>query len=209
MKSAPAYSSRPSQSGAKRYHRGQRGIILIVTLFAMIILMIAGVALVRSFDSSLVLAGNMAFKRDLVNQGERGMAAAIASMKGSGALVSATTRQSNLISSNYYASLLATDVHGIPTILLNDSAWVSAGMSVTGDIKDTVSGVTIRYVIDRLCSASGAPSPANCIVSAYGDKGGTANQKRAAAITPPVYRISVRVTGPRNTQTYLQSTFSL
>lgn len=208
MKSAPTYSRRLVLSGSTKYPNRQRGIILIVTLFALIILMISGIALVRSFDSSLVLAGNMAFKRDLVNQGERGMAAAILSMNGSGALVSEITRQSDLVSSNYSASLLTTDVHGIPTILLNDDTWTTAGMSAA-DIKDTVSGVTIRYVIDRLCAVSGAASTANCIVGSYGDKGGTANVKRAAGITPPVYRISVRVTGPRNTQTYLQTTFSI
>ncbi|WP_255365007.1 hypothetical protein [Collimonas sp. OK242] len=178
-------------------------------MFALIILMISGIALVRSFDSSLVLAGNMAFKRDLVNQGERGMSAAILSMKGSGALVSEITRESDLVTSNYSASLLATDAHGIPVILLKDSAWTTAGMTAADDITDGLSGVKIRYVIDRLCSASGAASAANCIVSTYGDKGGTANPKRATAITPPVYRISVRVTGPRSTQTYLQTTFSL
>jgi Tfp pilus assembly protein PilX len=192
-----------------RRMNGQRGIILIVTLFALIILMIAGVALVRSFDSSLMMAGNMAFKRDLVNQGERGMAAAILSMKGSGTLVSDTTRQSDLLTSNYSASVLATDIHGIPTVLLKDSAWTTAGFATTADITDTVSGVTIRYVIDRLCTASGAASTANCIVGSYGDKGGTANVKRAAATSPPVYRISVRVIGPHNTQTYLQTTLSI
>lgn len=170
--------------------------------------MISGVALVRSFDSSLVLAGNMAFKRDLVNQGERGMAAAILSMRGSGALSSETARQSDLGSSNYSSTLLATDAHGIPTILLNDGTWTAAGMRAA-DIKDDVRRVTIRYVIDRLCSGSGAASAASCIVGAYGDKGGTANVKRATGTTPPVYRISVRVTGPRNTQTYLQTTFSV
>ncbi|WP_254785054.1 hypothetical protein [Collimonas sp. OK412] len=208
MKPAPNYIRRHACRRSAIRHHGQRGIILIVTMFALIILMISGIALVRSFDSSLVLAGNMAFKRDLVNQGERGMSAAILSMKGSGTLVSEITRQSNLPSSNYSASLLPTDAHGIPVVLLKDSAWTTAGMSAA-DITDAASQVTIRYVIDRLCSASGVASSASCIVSSYGDKGGTADVKRATAITPPVYRISVRVTGPRSTQTYLQTTFSL
>lgn len=208
MNSAPnTVLRRAPQRFAMRRH-GQRGIILVVTMFALIILLISGIALVRSFDSSLVLAGNMAFKRDLVNQGERGMSAAILSMKGSGALVSEITRESDLVTSNYSASLLATDAHGIPVVLLKDSAWTTAKMSAA-DITDATSGVTIRYVIDRLCSASGAASTASCIVGSYGDKGGTADMKRATAISPPVYRISVRVTGPRSTQTYLQTTFSL
>ncbi|MEO6917718.1 MAG: hypothetical protein ABI171_01485 [Collimonas sp.] len=209
MKSAPTYfRHRAPQYVAIRLNN-QRGIILIVTLFALIILMISGIALVRSFDASQLLSGNMAFKRDLVNQGERGMAAAILSMKGTGALTSDTTRQSDLKSSNYFSSLQATDGHGIPTVLLNDIAWTTAGLGAGQDITDATSKVTIRYVIDRLCSASGAASTATCIVGSYGDKGGTPDGSRATAPTPPVYRISVRVTGPRSTQTFLQTTFSI
>ena len=52
-------------AGASR----QRGVIMIITLIALIVLLISGAALIRSFDTSMLLAGNLAFKRDLVNQG--------------------------------------------------------------------------------------------------------------------------------------------
>jgi len=183
----------------------QQGIILIVTLIALVILMISGIALVRSFNSSLILAGNIAFKRDLVNQGERGVAAAMGSFEGTGALVADSTRQLNSFGNNYSATVLPSDPHGIPLMLLNDTLWTMTG----ADITDTTSGVTIRYVIDRLCNATGATTTAQCVIgSAKIPPGGTGGLKKPLGNSAPVYRVTVRVTGPRNTQTYMQSTLS-
>ena len=51
--------------------RRQAGVVMIITLIALVALLAASIALVRSFDSSMLQAGGLAFKRDLVNQGER------------------------------------------------------------------------------------------------------------------------------------------
>ncbi len=191
--------------------RRQEGIIVVFTLLAVVLLLIASVALVRSFDTSLSLAGNMAFKRDLVNQSERAIAKAIAAVSIGGALATDTTRQANSLTNNYFATTLASEAHGIPNVLIDDSAWATAGLSATADINDSTSGVNVRYVIDRLCLAGTvASSTVSCAISALGaDKGGTIWIKRAGGSSLPVYRISVRVTGPRNTQTYVQASISL
>ncbi|GAA4031307.1 hypothetical protein [Actimicrobium antarcticum] len=187
----------------------QKGVIVLFTLLAVVLLLIASVALVRSLDTSLTLAGNMAFKRDLVNQSERGVATVMSSLQVGGALTSETTRQNNLLANNYSASTLASDSHGIPAILVSDAAWTAAGMD-GDDITDATAGVTVRYVIDRLCTSAGPSSTVNCAISALGqDKAGTVHIRRAGGNSLPVYRISVRVTGPRNTQTYVQSTISM
>jgi type IV pilus assembly protein PilX len=187
----------------------QGGVIMIITLIALAILMIGGVALVRSFDTSMLLSGNLAFKRDLVNQGERGMAQAI-TLLSSGALASDATRQANALGSNYSATALASDAHGIPVVLFNDNATFTATYTA-GDITDAA--VTIRYVIDRQCATTGPASVATCITTTRtaADKSGSdfLIRKKAGGGNRPVYRISVRVTGPRNTQAYLQSTLTL
>jgi type IV pilus assembly protein PilX len=187
--------------------RKQTGVIMAITLIALAIMMIGGVALVRSFDTSMLLSGNLAFKRDLMNQGERGMAQAITLMS-SGALATEATRQANALGSNYSAILLASDAHGIPQVLLSNDATFTATYTAS-DISD--GAVTIRYVIDRQCSAVGAFNADTCntTASTASDKGGSSFLKKAGGGTRPVYRISVRVTGPRNTQAYLQSTLTL
>jgi len=187
--------------------RQQRGLILLVTLLAMVILLISAVALIRSFDTSLLLSGNLAFKRDLVNEGERGMAAAIA-LFNSGALATDSSRAADVPASNYSASILAVNARGIPLVLVNDSTFASKGMSAT-DITDSSTGVKIRTVIDRQCAAAGSFDATTCVyVPGSSDAGGTNWLKKAGAEYVPVYRISVRVSGPRNTQVFLQTTLS-
>ena len=190
--------------------RPQRGVIMIITLIALAILMIGGVALVRSFDTSMLLSGNLAFKRDLVNQGERGMAQAITLLSIGGALANEVTREANALGSNYSATALASDAHGVPVVLLNDASFTAATYTAANDIADAA--VTIRYVIDRQCSIAGPFSTDNCTTTVTDQgKGGSSWQgcKMLCGTTHPVYRISVRVTGPRNTQAYLQSTLAL
>lgn len=190
-----------------RWHRDaparrQGGVIMIITLIALVILMIGGVALVRSFDTSMLLSGNLAFKRDLVNQGERGIARAIALLSSGGALGLEGTRQANALGSNYSAVALAADAHGVPLVLLNNDATYTAP-----DLTDAA--IKIRYVIDRQCAIAGPFSSDNCTtIATDSDKGGSSWLKKAGGGTRPVYRISVRVTGPRNTETYLQSTLA-
>ncbi|MEB0139487.1 MULTISPECIES: hypothetical protein [unclassified Undibacterium] len=183
----------------------QRGIILFVTLIALVILMISGIALVRSFDTSLLLAGNLAFKRDLINQGERGIAAARTALLAGGTLGSDTLRLTSLASSNYSATILASDARGLPLMLTDDSLWTMTG----SDIVDNTSGVTIRYVIDRLCNLSGSTSTANCVLgSTSAPQAASANIQPIVPSGSVIYRVSIRVSGPRNTQSYMQSTLS-
>ena len=188
----------------------QKGLILLVTLLAMVVLLISSIALLRSFDTSLLLSGGMAFRRDMVNQGERGIAQAIAYFNTGGALATETARQANKGAINYSASILASNSRGIPNALLGDTKLAAAGMTASG-FSDAESGIaTIRTVIDRQCATGTAEfSTATCIyVPGYSDSGGTNWLKRAGAEYVPVYRISVRVDGPRNTQVFLQTTLA-
>lgn len=182
----------------------QRGVVLLVTLVAMVILMISAIALVRSFNSSVLLSGNLAFKRDLVNQGERGMAKAIGLFKTGGTLATETARTVTTVGSNYSASVLAANDRGVPKMLIKDSLWTMTG----SDITDDVSKVTVRYLIDRLCTTGTVEfSTKSCTyVAGVTDKGGSNWLKKAGSGDLPVYRISVRASGPHNTQVFLQTT---
>ena len=59
---------------ARRTVRACRGIALPFTLIALVVLLLAGVGLIRAMDVGLLQAGNLAFRRDLANQAERGIA---------------------------------------------------------------------------------------------------------------------------------------
>ena len=197
---------RPVRGSRGPLRQRQSGIVLLVTLIAMVILAIGTVALLRSSDAALFNAGNLAFKRDLTNRGEMAIAAAKTALT-SGALSAEPTRQSDQPASGYYATMQATDKHGVPNNLVSLATAVANTKINGGD------GITIYYMIDRLCTTAGSTDPANgCVVSSIGSaKGGTALPYRGKAQPPsvPVYRISVRVDGPRSTQTFLQTTVSL
>lgn len=187
-------------------HQAQRGMVMVMTLICLVLMLVASVALMRSSTNSLLLAGNFAFKRDLLNQGERGMAAAVALLN-TGALVTETARTTDQLTLNYSASTLASNAQGVPLVLVNNTTFQEAGMTDTTAISDSTAGVTIRTVIDRQCVASGAYSSTSCVSSATktnAAQAGTIWIKRAKAPGNASYRISVRVQGPRGTETYHQ-----
>jgi hypothetical protein len=187
-----------------RFHSSprERGVVLIITLITLLLLTIGAVAMVRSFDTSQVLAGNLSFRRDLTNQGERGIAKARKQLL-SGVLGDITDP-----SANYSAKRLDTNGSGIPLVLLKDSEFERAGMPPKNDIEDKDSQVLVRYVIDRLCNAEGPFDEATCSGTEEDAEPGKDNRTISpAGEMRPVYRVTVRVDGPRSTQTYLQTTF--
>jgi type IV pilus assembly protein PilX len=188
--------------------RRQRGATLIIALISLVILSLGALALMRSTSTSLMMSGNLAFKRDVANQAERAITEAIQDLR-TGSLASDTSRQSNATSRNYSATVLATSAEGIPSVLLSDTAYTAAGFTLA-DITDSGASVTMRYVIDRQCSASGAFDATLCqnITAAAATMGrDTTNaDKNPGADRRPAYRISVRITGPRGIQTFVQTT---
>jgi Tfp pilus assembly protein PilX len=186
----------------------QRGVVLIYTLIILLILTIGAVALLRSMNTSLFTAGNLAFRRDLVNQGEQAVANVTAQFTGSGPLATSAVTVANVPALNYSASILPTNPQGVPTALLSSTIPATVGTSAN-DITGATSDVQIRYVIDRLCSAAGTAIGTQCVQAAAAPTGVTATG--TTQIPPPsatVYRLSVRVSGARSTQVFLQTTFS-
>lgn len=185
--------------------RSQRGLVLIITLLALALLLIASVALMHSYRGTTLLAGNVAIKRDLVNQSERGFAEAQAKLAGP-QLGSDDARGTDLLSANYLSYQLPANAKGIPTVLINDSSFTAMNLSGAADIVDDSAGIRIRYVIDRMCKSSGSFSADSCqSVRMDGDAGGSDHPPRPSGEIRPVYRITVRVTDVRrNTQTFAQ-----
>jgi type IV pilus assembly protein PilX len=189
----------------------QQGVVLIFSLIVLLILAIGAVALLRSVDTSLVSAGNLAFHRDLVNQAEQAVSSVMTEFKTNGAPLGGNTTAS-MVAANYSAVTLPTNAQGVPTALLDNTAFAAVGTAANDIIPSANSQVTIRYVIDRLCTAvppTVIASISTCVQSTGLPTGGTAN--RNTAVAPPsatIYRISVRVDGPRSTQAFLQTTFT-
>jgi Tfp pilus assembly protein PilX len=199
----------------------QHGVVLVFALIALVIMLIGAVAITRSINSAQFNVGNIGFKRDLTNQSERAVQTAMAAVGGSGLLASPVTRLTNLKSANYSATRLATNPQGIPTALLSDTEFANVGQA-SNDIAVGDLNVTLRYVVDRLATSTGACSPSTCIVAnqtvfggsssewinSQSNSGAANNANPSAVPQQPIYRLTVRLTGPRNTLSFFQSTFT-
>lgn len=188
----------------------QQGVILPIALVALLIMLIASVGFIRSTDTSLLVTGNLAFKRDAMNQAERA-SAKIQTLFETGVLNDGAKRLNDLLAENYYASIQPSHTNGLPTILLDTSAFDNNFSQ--NNIKDNSSQITVRYIVERMCFSAGAVTISNCITSTSttdvgGSAGNLSGSGKATGIETPVYRLSVRVTGPNNTQAFMQSEFT-
>jgi hypothetical protein len=181
-------------------------------LIVLVVLLAGGVAVVRSMNSSLSSAGNLAFKRDLVNQGEQAAAKVLALFDTGGALSADTADHASAKALNYSAKELPSNERGIPTALLSSDEAFNAVASTANDIQDASrkDQVRVRYIIDRLCNDVGVPSKASCVYAPASNDVRGGSVQEAGRPAPPkavVYRLSIRVDGPRDTQVFLQTSF--
>lgn len=204
-------------------HRAQRGIVLVFALITLVIMLIGAVAISRSMNSSQFGIGNIGFKRDMTNQAERAVQAALNAVNTGGVLNNLTTRDSNVPAANYSAVLLPSNPQGIPLALLgSDTAFSAVGSTANDLTPDPANQITIRYIVDRMATSTGACTPATCTMlndTVYGgastelisaqNNSSAANSTNPSAVTPQaIYRVSVRVMGPRKTLSFYQSTFT-
>jgi Tfp pilus assembly protein PilX len=202
---------------------GQRGIVLIFALIVLVIMMIGAVAITRSISGSQLTVGNLGFKRDLANQGEQALQKAMDAVRDSGALASPDVRTNDLKAANYKATMLPTNPQGVPLALLSKSAFDAVGVASNDIAVGDGSGVTIRYVIDRMATTTGICGPSTCMMANQtvfgggssewinsGTNSGNASDPQPSAVPQQaVYRLTVRVNGPRGTQSFFQSTFTV
>jgi Tfp pilus assembly protein PilX len=195
--------------------RKQSGVVLFITLIALVILLISSIALIRSTDTALLISGNLAVKRDLTNEAQSAIQAAVAQLV-TGGLATEASRSSNLGSANYSATALSSNAQGVPTILFDTDANFTAAFSAAAPT--SYNGVTYRYVIDRMCPLPGssdfliAPFQ-HCVSGTTPVVGGNARNPTLngggnlpGPFRTVVYRITVRATDARQTQSFIQTT---
>lgn len=193
------------------------GAVLAIVLVVLVVMMLGGVALLRSVDTSALLSGNLAFKRDTVNRSTIGLNEAFKVMKSAnfstyadsnaGCAAGACTDAAKWFAMNYSPRLLETDANGIPVIMA-DAATFDAKFSTIKPVDSVLGkkdGSLIRFLIERMCTDFGPSNENVCAVSDRVQVGGDTRNSPIGAVSLPLYRITVRSDGPRNTQTYAQA----
>jgi len=181
--------------------RAQRGAVLFIALIVLVAMSLAGLALMRGVDTGTLIANNLAFKQSATMGGDLGVEAARTWLI-SNAGASLNNDQPAVPNGNGYWSTSQDALD-----LINVYDWTTA-VNVGTD----AAGNQVSYVIQRLCDASGPTTAANCLKSssstaAASSKGGaTYGTYGIAAPTDAYYRVTVRVSGPRNTVSFVQAT---
>lgn len=194
----------------------QRGIALFVALIALLVMSLTAVALIRSVDTNTMIAGNMSFRQTALVASDRGAEAALEWMDAKLG-VNATMLNNHIPAEGYFATYVAEctgeqDPEGdeVDAIRLVDNCGVLS-------IADDGLGNEIRYIIQRMCFDPDTVLPydadeSTCLLGeaeiGTGSKkvrGGSRAGMLLDAKQSPVFRVTVKVTGPRNTISYAQT----
>ena len=197
-----------SRSGGMRSkpRARQRGVVLVIALIVLVAMMLAGIALVRSVDTTNIVAGNLAFQQGATHSGDTGVEGAITCLQG----LTGAQLQIDQSSCGYIAGGAA----GVPAAGVSwDSYWgnlSSSSSQINAGVADGA-GNTVRYVIQRICSAAGAPSTSSCASITNCDSSNISQGGKPCTPLPPLYqyRITARIAGPRATVSYVQVIVSM
>ena len=197
--------------------RRQAGVVLMVALIMLVAMTLAGLALVRSMDTANLVAGNMAFQQAATHSADAGVETAIAWLESNN---NGASLDANIPAVGYTASaqINAANQSG-PAIWSALSPSGVCPLPMTGGVcsaapgTPNASGNTISFMIQRLCNASGNRNGADCAISpGTGSTAGNnegAGEEQLKLSTAVYYRITVRVAGPRNSVSYVQTIVSM
>lgn len=190
-------------------HR-QRGVVLMIALIMLVAMTLAGLALVRSVDTTNIIAGNLAFQQAATNYGDVGTNAAVAWLV---PLASGSALNDDDLSNGYSSSIKN------PVNQSWDNFWITTLVPekrVFTMPTDAATGNTVSYAIQRMCSLNSAPPgqkvPKNyCAVSTVSAQDVRHRSgEQAYSLTNQVYfRITSRIVGPRNTVSYIQTVVAI
>lgn len=167
---------------------GQRGVTMVVVLILLTVMLLGGMALARMTEVGTLAAGNAAFRESAMQVSEVGINTAFEAMK---ALTDENTDSGNW----YRATQLAQDANGVPTFDFDTAPAV------------TVGAYTVSYVVDRVCTgAMPVTEPLRqCLLKQIPQIESASNRERPDPPTARQFRITVRVTGPKDTLTWVQA----
>ncbi len=166
----------------------RRGVTILVVLILMSVMVLGGMALARMTEIGTLATGNSANREASLQASEVGINTAYVA-------VQALADENADTASWYWATTRAVDGNGMPAI-----DWSAAPEVVIGSY-------SVRYVVDRICSVAPVTDTLRqCLVRQVPQI--ESSRVGNEAIDPPnarQFRITVRVLGPKDIETYVQT----
>lgn len=201
--------------------RAQTGIVMFIALIALVILTIGALALMRTMTPAATVAGNIAFRQAATQASDIGTELAFDYLQ--------TVEPHRNDLPFYHANMGNTDANGLPAFGHPAAPidWenydvlpcfdATDGRKLSDCTKDD-SLYRVQYVIDRQCQPTPDGSPARTDVElaqyclqAPGSQSGNSKDSRSPHFEEPrqvIYRVTVRVLGPRKTSSLVQASFA-
>lgn len=193
----------------------QQGVTLFLAMIVLVAMLLSGIALFRTVDSGILVAGNLAMQKSATRQGDQGTEDAVAwlvSKVGGSDLY----EDPNVVGYIDYPFYVANAVNDIPGTNQTWSAWWDVYTLTHSPVSlptEAATGNTVSYLIQRMCSANGAPYTAT--VSCVGPPKTPAECHDISGCPPDepptiaYYRVTSRTVGPRNTVSFIQTIIAL
>ena len=189
--------------------RKQSGVVLWITLVVLVVMMVTAASLIKSTDTAILSAGNLSFKQSAVASSDHGIQDArqwlITKVSGGTDGLGCGTLDSNCTAAGYSASFSQ------PTAGQTWDAFWTANVAKSRDMGTDAAGNRVRIWIQRMCSNTGAwNATTNDCITQVDQTATTTSSKHAGKITllgftRIHFSVLVRVDGPKNTSTLLQT----
>jgi Tfp pilus assembly protein PilX len=182
------------------FRNRQQGVVLLIALTVLVAMSLAGVALMRSVDNTVVIAGNLAFKQASLQVADNGTQAAVGWLANNSAGTGLYNTNESL---GYFSARPSDEPDWFGTDVWAQSAVLNLGVP-------DPQGNTIRYVIHRMCDHPDSAYDESCMLFYPKALAGNSSSKQTGAPAyegfPQIYyRVTSRVEGPRNNVTVIQT----
>lgn len=195
----------------------QSGVTLVITLIVLVAMTLATITLMRSVDTTNIIAGNLAFQQASTHAADSGTEDAVRTSPTLGLLPTLLTNlQLNCIPPSCPAGYMSwRDPSKEPpaTGVTWESWWAYITTKITPiKLGTDALGNTVSYVIESECDSAGQTGLCLKAISKAGDCSGNAMSNAAQVCIAPIrlyYRVTSRVQGPRNTVSYVQTILAM
>lgn len=167
----------------------QRGVTMLVVLVLLSVMLLGGMALARLTEIGTLASGNAAYHDAAMQASEIGLNSAFQAVK-------TLSSEDTAVTGWYWPTAQAKDGNGLPS-----------GVDWSAAPQISVGPMTVSYVAERACTVTPVTNALRqCLVKQVPQMG--SRSVGPEALDPPnsrQFRITVRVTGPKGTQTWVQS----
>jgi Tfp pilus assembly protein PilX len=168
----------------------EQGVTIVVVLVLLVVMLLGGLALARMTEVGSLAAGNAAYREASMQASEIGLNTVYKEVRD---IVAADENSND--GGWYWAQTQAQDAAGLPAI-----DWNAAPEIVVGAYR-------VRYVAERMCTTAAVTDPLKqCLVKQIPQlTSADASRERPDPPNSRQFRVTVRVVGPKDTTTFVQS----